>query len=53
MYCLNSDQFGSANHDEGGFGTGVARDVTGLTRIPDEISPEHAGPLMCAGATVW
>ncbi|KAH8595316.1 hypothetical protein B0O99DRAFT_622596, partial [Bisporella sp. PMI_857] len=22
-------------------------------RIPDEIASEDAGPLMCAGATVW
>jgi hypothetical protein len=53
MYCLNQEAFGNANQDEGGFGTAVARDVTSLTKIPDEISSEHAGPLMCGGATVW
>jgi D-arabinose 1-dehydrogenase-like Zn-dependent alcohol dehydrogenase len=53
IYCLNQEAFGNANLDEGGFGTAVARDVTSLTKIPDEISSEHAGPLMCAGATVW
>lgn len=24
-----------------------------MYRIPDEIEPEFAGPLMCGGATVW
>lgn len=53
MYCLNSEQYGSANHDVGCFGTALARDVTALTKIPDEISSEQAGPLMCGGVTVW
>lgn len=53
MYCLNSEQFGSANHDVGCFGTGLARDVSALVKIPDAISSEDAGPLMCGGATVW
>jgi D-arabinose 1-dehydrogenase-like Zn-dependent alcohol dehydrogenase len=52
-YCLNSNQFGSANHDQGCFGTGVAWDVSALHKIPDEIASEYAGPLMCGGATVW
>src|SRR5438270_11801670 len=53
MYCLNQEAFGNANLDEGGFRTAVAKDVTSLSEIPDEISSDHAGPLMCAGATVW
>ena len=53
MYCLNQESYGSANRDVGGFGTGLARDVTALTKIPDAISSAEAGPLMCAGATVW
>ena len=44
---------GSANFDQGGFGTAVSWDVRTLFKIPDEISSEAAGPLMCGGATVW
>ncbi|KIW75373.1 hypothetical protein Z517_10114 [Fonsecaea pedrosoi CBS 271.37] len=51
--CQNSEQFGTANLDQGCFGTGVAWDVSTLFKIPDEISSESAGPLMCGGATVW
>ncbi|EXJ63220.1 hypothetical protein A1O7_03667 [Cladophialophora yegresii CBS 114405] len=51
--CQNSEQFGTANLDQGCFGSGVAWDVTALFKIPDEISSESAGPLMCGGATVW
>jgi D-arabinose 1-dehydrogenase-like Zn-dependent alcohol dehydrogenase len=31
----------------------VAWDISCLFKIPNEIESEHAGPLMCAGATVW
>ncbi|KAK4941840.1 hypothetical protein LTR10_018316 [Elasticomyces elasticus] len=51
--CQNSEQFGTANLDEGCFGTGIAWDVSALFKIPDEIDSASAGPLMCAGATVW
>lgn len=49
--CVNSEQFGSSNFDQGCFGTGVAWDVSTLFKIPDEISSESAGPLMCGGAS--
>ncbi|TVY52521.1 putative formaldehyde dehydrogenase AdhA [Lachnellula cervina] len=51
--CVNSTYFGSADQDQGCFGTAVAWDVSALFKIPDEIASEDAGPLMCAGATVW
>ncbi|KAK5229410.1 hypothetical protein LTR96_003022 [Exophiala xenobiotica] len=51
--CENSQQFGTANWDEGCFGTGIAWDVSALFKIPDEIDSASAGPLMCGGATVW
>ncbi|ETI22917.1 hypothetical protein G647_04711 [Cladophialophora carrionii CBS 160.54] len=51
--CQNSARFGIANLDQGCFGSGVAWDVSALFKIPDEISSESAGPLMCGGATVW
>ncbi len=49
--CQNSHQFGTANLDEGCFGTGVAWDVSALFKIPDQIASESAGPLMCGGAS--
>ncbi|TVY42578.1 putative formaldehyde dehydrogenase [Lachnellula occidentalis] len=51
--CVNSTYFGNADQDQGCFGTAVAWDVSTLYKIPDEIASEDAGPLMCAGATVW
>ena len=51
--CINSTFFGSADLDQGCFGTAVAWDVSALFKIPDEIASEDAGPLMCGGATVW
>lgn len=46
-------QFGSSKLEQGCFGSAVTWDVTALFKIPDEIAPEYAGPLMCGGATVW
>ncbi|KIW17229.1 hypothetical protein PV08_04420 [Exophiala spinifera] len=51
--CLNSEQFGMQNLDQGCFSTGIAWDVSSLFKIPDEIDSASAGPLMCGGATVW
>lgn len=51
--CDNYQCFGNSNSDQGGFGTAVAWDVSALFKIPDEIASEHAGPLLCGGATVW
>ncbi|TVY15428.1 putative formaldehyde dehydrogenase AdhA [Lachnellula arida] len=51
--CRNSTCFGSADQDQGCFGTAVAWDISALFKIPDGISSEDAGPLMCGGATVW
>lgn len=49
--CVNSQQFGTANWDEGCFGTGIAWDVSTLFRIPESVGSEYAGPLMCGGAS--
>jgi D-arabinose 1-dehydrogenase-like Zn-dependent alcohol dehydrogenase len=51
--CVNRTYFGSADWDQGCLGTAIAWDVSGLYRIPDEITSEDARPLMCEGATVW
>jgi D-arabinose 1-dehydrogenase-like Zn-dependent alcohol dehydrogenase len=49
--CVNVEQFGTANWDEGCFGTGIAWDVSALFKIPDSVGSEYAGPLMCGGAS--
>ncbi|KAJ9145040.1 NADP-dependent alcohol dehydrogenase [Pleurostoma richardsiae] len=51
--CVNSTYFGSADRDQGCFGTAVAWDVSALFKIPDGLASEDAGPLICGGATVW
>jgi D-arabinose 1-dehydrogenase-like Zn-dependent alcohol dehydrogenase len=51
--CDNAAQYGSADLDQGCFGTAVAWDVGALFKIPEGISSEDAGPLMCGGASVW
>ncbi|KAK5651613.1 hypothetical protein OQA88_11886 [Cercophora sp. LCS_1] len=51
--CINKEEFGTANHDQGCFGSALAWDVSCLFKVPDEIESEYAGPLMCGGATVW
>ncbi|CAG9947232.1 unnamed protein product [Clonostachys rosea f. rosea IK726] len=51
--CVNNEQFGTANHDQGTFATGIAWDVSALFKVPNGIASEDAGPLMCGGATVW
>jgi D-arabinose 1-dehydrogenase-like Zn-dependent alcohol dehydrogenase len=51
--CLNGKFFGSANLDQGCFGSAVAWDVSALYKVPDGIASEDAGPLMCGGVTVW
>jgi D-arabinose 1-dehydrogenase-like Zn-dependent alcohol dehydrogenase len=35
------------------FGTAVAWDVSAIFKVPESITSEYAGPLMCGGATVW
>lgn len=45
--------YGSADLDEGSFGTHVVWDADMLARIPSSLEPKYAAPLMCAGATVW
>ncbi|KAH8809190.1 NADP-dependent alcohol dehydrogenase [Xylogone sp. PMI_703] len=52
-HCASYLSFGNSNSDQGGFGTALAWDVSTLFKLPEDISSEDAGPLMCGGATVW
>lgn len=45
--------YGTADLDQGCFGTAVAWDVSALFKIPEELDSADAAPLMCGGATVW
>ncbi|KAJ7646951.1 putative NADP-dependent alcohol dehydrogenase C 2 [Roridomyces roridus] len=53
QYCLNKQEYGTANHHQGSFGSRAIWDESCLYKIPPEIKPEHAAPLMCGGATVF
>ena len=51
--CPNATFFAYFDTDQGAFGTAMAVDISALWKIPEGISSEDAGPLMCGGATVW
>ncbi|KAF3401982.1 NADP-dependent alcohol dehydrogenase C 2 [Penicillium rolfsii] len=51
--CINRTSFGTADQDQGCFGTAVTWDISAVYKIPDAIASEDAGPLLCGGATVW
>jgi uncharacterized zinc-type alcohol dehydrogenase-like protein len=58
-YCLNGNvqTYGSKDRDgsitQGGYSTFVVVDEDFVINIPDAIALEEAGPLMCAGITVY
>jgi D-arabinose 1-dehydrogenase-like Zn-dependent alcohol dehydrogenase len=49
--CPN--RLGCGTSYDGGFADYSVAPPTALVRIPDEMSFEHAGPIMCGGITVW
>jgi len=51
--CEVVTNFGSADQDQGCFGTACVWDVSTLYKIPSGMKAEDAGPMMCGGATVW
>ncbi|KAF7718165.1 Uncharacterized protein PECH_005618 [Penicillium ucsense] len=51
--CVNRTSYGSADQDQGCFGSALAWDISALYKIPESSASEDAGPLMCGGATVW
>ncbi|KAJ6489521.1 hypothetical protein C8R47DRAFT_1320121 [Mycena vitilis] len=53
QYCPNRESYGIANFHQGSFGSRAIWDASFLFKIPEGISPEHAAPLMCGGATVY
>jgi D-arabinose 1-dehydrogenase-like Zn-dependent alcohol dehydrogenase len=53
--CKEAVCFGAEGSDlkQGGLGEEGCWDVSCLFRVPEGVSSEDAGPLMCGGATVW
>ncbi len=47
------DRLGCGSSYDGGFAEHMVAPHTALARIPTDVSFEHAGPIMCAGITVW
>ncbi|MGB1585559.1 MAG: alcohol dehydrogenase catalytic domain-containing protein [Thermoplasmatota archaeon] len=47
------DRLGCGSSYDGGFATHLVVPHTALARIPDGMDFEVAGPLLCAGITVW
>lgn len=51
--CPERQMYASANLDQGSFGTHAVWREAFLFRVPDGISNEDSGPLMCGGSTVF
>lgn len=51
--CRERKMYGSADLDQGSFGSHAVWREAFLFKVPDGISNENAGPLMCGGSTVW
>ncbi|KAJ7647117.1 hypothetical protein FB45DRAFT_707660, partial [Roridomyces roridus] len=46
QYYLNKQEYGTMNHHQGTFGLRAIWDESCLYKIPPEVKPEHAVPLM-------
>lgn len=51
--CSERKMYAEANFDQGSFGSHAVWRESFLFKIPDNLSNEDAGPLMCGGSTVW
>ncbi|KAI1161787.1 GroES-like protein [Nemania serpens] len=53
IYCAERRLYGSADLDQGSFGSHAVWREIALFKIPDNMSDEAAAPLQCGGATVF
>ncbi|KAF7173324.1 hypothetical protein CNMCM5623_005524 [Aspergillus felis] len=53
QYCQQREQYGKENTEIGAFATHAVWHESMLIKLPDDLEPEYAAPLMCGGATVW
>jgi D-arabinose 1-dehydrogenase-like Zn-dependent alcohol dehydrogenase len=51
--CRERKMYGDANLDQGSFGTHAVWREAFLFKVPNNMSNEDAGPLMCGGSTVF
>ena len=51
--CRERQMYGAADLDQGSFGSHAVWREAFLFKIPDNVTNEDAGPLMCGGSTVW
>ncbi|KAG4444032.1 hypothetical protein IFR05_000492 [Cadophora sp. M221] len=51
--CLESKAYGTADLDQGSFGTYGVWKAGFLFKVPNSLELKHAAPLMCGGATVF
>ncbi|KAJ5412753.1 hypothetical protein N7465_005058 [Penicillium sp. CMV-2018d] len=51
--CSERKMYGAADLDQGSFGTHAVWREAFLFKVPDNMSNEDAGPLMCGGSTVF
>ncbi|KAJ5502762.1 Polyketide synthase enoylreductase [Penicillium fimorum] len=51
--CSDRKMYGGADLDQGSFGTHAVWREAFLFKIPENMSNEDAGPLMCGGSTVF
>jgi len=52
-YCRKAILYGEGDFDQGAFGSHAIWDAAWLFKVPAKLAPEHAAPLMCAGAAVF
>ncbi|KAJ7126210.1 chaperonin 10-like protein [Mycena epipterygia] len=53
QYCVDKEQYGTSNFHQGSFSSHAIWDASFLFKVPDNLAPEYAAPLMCGGATVF
>lgn len=52
-FCWERAMYGSADLDQGSFGTAAVWREAFLFKLPENLADEDAAPLMCGGATVF
>jgi uncharacterized zinc-type alcohol dehydrogenase-like protein len=52
-WTYNSQERGSAERTYGGYSTRIVADEHFVLRIPANLAPDRAAPLLCAGITTW
>lgn len=50
---VHLNRYGEGDFDQGAFGSHAIWDAAWLFKVPAKLAPEHAAPLMCAGAAVF